>query len=115
MTSAVRRQAGAPQLLGRVFIFSRTKNPPKLVTECVHGVLQVIHVSDPAHWPPQCHFYVTKATPNEQTWRAAHAMTPEPPVVLPEAGDWLREKINDLTAAQHDVYIFVAGGAGDRL
>jgi hypothetical protein len=104
-----------PQMLGRVFIFAKTKNPPKAVLECVHGVLQVIHVSDPVRWPPQCHFYVTKATPNEATWRAAHAMSPIAPVVLPEAGPWLYEKINDLTAAQQDVYIFVASGQGDRL
>jgi hypothetical protein len=115
MTSALRYSAGMPKP-GRVFIFSRTKNVPAKVAEAIHGGLAITHVNDPTLWPAasQCHLYVTTAALTEAVWRASHAMSPVPPVVLPEATDWLREKIIDLTS-RGDVFLFVAARAGDRL
>jgi hypothetical protein len=58
MTSAVRHSAGMPRV-GRVFVFWRGKNLPKIITETIHGGLPVTHVNDPALWPAasQCHLY----------------------------------------------------------
>jgi hypothetical protein len=115
MTSAVRHSAGMPRV-GRVFVFWRGKNLPKIITETIHGGLPVTHVNDPALWPAasQCHLYITSAGLTETVWRAAQAMSPVPPVVLPEAGEWLRDKIIELTRLG-DVFLFMASKAGDRL
>lgn len=93
---------------GQVFVFSRAKNLPALVTEVIPGGLRVNHVNDPLRWPVQrTQFYLTAGSLSYRTEGAAAKMGAALPVCLPAAHRWLTGQIAAL-AREGDVYLFHA-------
>ena len=92
-------------------VFSRARKiPPKLALD---GRFSVDHVSEPERWPAHCDFYVSFTGLTAETWKASDRLGCSPPVVLPEAADWLHGKLMMALAERRDVWLFVAARNGD--